>query len=51
MDPAQRLNCDDLLAHPYFDQFAEIYDKGDEQKVRRRDAAKKRDQNSRVGVS
>ncbi|XP_064622143.1 cyclin-dependent kinase-like 1 isoform X3 [Lineus longissimus] len=52
MDPAQRLTCDDLLAHPYFDQVScDTFDKGEEQKVRRsrEPATKKRDQNSRVG--
>ena len=49
MDPAQRSTCDELLTHPYFDQFAEFYDRNDDQKARQK--LTKREQKSRAGVS
>ncbi|XP_074659231.1 cyclin-dependent kinase-like 1 isoform X2 [Tubulanus polymorphus] len=49
MDPEKRLSCKELLGHHYFDQFAEIYDRNTEDQKTKRQAAKCREQKSRLG--
>lgn len=49
MDPSERLTCEELINHPYFDS-KDIIDKNNEEVSRRRRQQDIRNQRSRAGV-